>query len=149
MKNIVFFSCSVQISSKNNLLYYFWISMKSLLLTSIYCYHLKVFFSNNYNLANSQLHNNLLGQLQFFECYRMFKNHFLQADRKMFVHQSYHCSLSFLHLEENIDCNLFGMFCFEMIKQKLYLLPKKLDQLNNLSISFVVVLLLLIGIYSV
>ena len=40
------------------------------------------------------------------------------------------------------------MHHFEMIKQKVYLLPEKLDQLSNLNISFGFLLLLLVGIYS-
>ena len=74
-----------------------------------------------------------------FSCYRMFLNHFLLADQKsFFVDQP--VNLLFWHLKENIAvcCKLSSND-----KQKVWLLPENVDQLNNLIISLV-----LIDIYS-
>ena len=43
---------------------------------------------------------------------------------------------------------LVGMHHFQMIKQKVFLLPEKMVQLSNLNISFMSVMSLLIDIYS-
>ena len=45
-------------------------------------------YRNKDNLANRQLSNHHLNQLQFFECYHMVLDHFLLADQKRFVVQS-------------------------------------------------------------
>ena len=91
------------------------------------------------NLARNQLCNHLLDQLQFFECYYMFLDHFLQHDQKVFSINHY--SLLFRLLEENILCVLFGLHYLQIF----YLLPDNFDQLSDLNFF---VLFLLIGIYS-
>ena len=45
-------------------------------------------FHNNYFLANNQLCNNLLDQLQFFKYFHMFLNRILPAGQRSFFHQS-------------------------------------------------------------
>ena len=50
-------------------------------------------------------------------------------------------------MEETINCNLFRVHYFKMIKQNIYLFTENLDQLSNLSIGFAPVISLLIDIY--
>ena len=42
----------------------------------------------------------------------------------------------FLQPEENIACNFFDVYHFQMIGQQAYLLPENVDKLSNLSIDF-------------
>ena len=75
-------------------------------------------FRNRDNLANNQLYNNLLDQLQSFEFFNMILKHLLLADQKSAFHQSKRCSLFFLQSEENIASNFFNVRHFQMIKLK-------------------------------
>ena len=70
------------------------------------------------------------------------------VDQKSFNHQSWHCSLVFLLLEDNILHVLFYNFHFQKIIQKVCLLLENLDLLRNLNIDFVFLLIFLIDIYS-
>ena len=45
-------------------------------------------------------------------------------------------------MEENILCVIFGVHYFQMIKQKVYLLPVNFAQINNLNIGYLVQLVL-------
>ena len=65
----------------------------------------------------------------------------------MFIHQSQHCNLLFLQLEEKIAYSFFNASSLEMISQKVYLLIENLDQLTNLNIGFTFALSLLTDIY--
>ena len=58
------------------------------------------------------------------------------------------CNLLFLQLEECIFFVLFGVDYFQVIKQKVYLLPENFDQLSNLKNSSLPVFLVLIDINS-
>ena len=49
--------------------------------------------------------------------------------------------------EKNIACKSFDVHQFQMMKQKVYLLPENSDQLGGLNIGFVSVMLVLIDIY--
>ena len=106
-------------------------------------------FWNKHNTVDRWLFNDVLDLSQFFWCYHMFFDNFLLADQKSFFHQSQHCNLLLLQLEEDITFNLFNVHYLRTIKQKVYLLLENLDQLNNLSIGFVLILILLIDVYSI
>lgn len=56
--------------------------------------------------------------------------------------------LLLLILEENIMCVLLCTHYFQMLKEKVYSLREKLDQLSNTVIGFVLALLLLVETYS-
>ena len=57
---------------------------------------------------------------------------FLLAGQRNFLHQQQHCNFLFPWLEDNILCVLFYQFHFQMVKQDVYLLPKNVDQLDNI-----------------
>ena len=69
----------------------------------------------------------------------------LPVDQKRFCHQSQHCSLLFLEPESKslvtFDVHL------QIIKIKVFILPKNRDQLGGLNIGFVYIFLVLINIY--
>ena len=52
-----------------------------------------------------------------------------------------------LSMEDNIVCNLLVVLHLQMLKQKVYLLLKNMDQLNNLNIGFIFMLIFLIDIF--
>ena len=52
-----------------------------------------------------------------------------------------------LSMEDNIACNLLVVLHLQMLKQKVYLLLKNMDQLNNLNIGFIFMLIFLIDIF--
>ena len=52
-----------------------------------------------------------------------------------------------LSMEENIVSNLLVVLHLQMLKQKVYLLLKNMDQLNNLNIGFIFMLIFLIDIF--
>ena len=58
------------------------------------------------------------------------------ADRVNFFYLSQHYNLLFPQLEDNIAYNFFDHYHLQMIRQKLYLLIKNLDQLKHLNICF-------------
>ena len=58
------------------------------------------------------------------------------VDQKCFYHQSWHYSLLFLLLEDNILNLMFRHLHFRNKIQKVYLLLQNLDQVSNLSIDF-------------
>ena len=102
-------------------------------------------FWNKYNPTNNRLWNHVLDQLQAFECFHMFSYRFQLTDqliKKVFFHQSWYCNVLFLQMEENILCVIFGVHYFQMIKQKVYLLPVNFAQINNLNIGYLVQLVL-------
>ena len=64
----------------------------------------------------------------------------------LLIHQSKHYILLFLLMEGNILCVLFYLPYFQTIKQNIYLLLEKLDQLRNPNTDFVFVMNLLTDI---
>ena len=70
------------------------------------------------------------------------------ADQKSFSPQSECSNLLFALLEDNVLCLVFYNPHFQRIKQKVYLLLEKLDQLRNLSIGLALLLILLVYISS-
>ena len=83
---------------------------------------------NRDNLINNQLCNHPLDQLQFFECYHKFLNHFVLADQKKFL-------------------PLIITLIFWYDKTENLSTPWKLVQLNNLKIGLVSALSLYFDIY--
>ena len=53
-----------------------------------------------------------------------------------------------LHYEDDIQIEMFCLLNSKMITQKFYLLPENQNQSKNLSIGFVIGLLLLTDLYS-
>ena len=94
--------------------------------------------------------NNLIISLtnSNFSSIFMLLYHFLLVNQKSFFHQSIHCNLLFLHLEYKIFYYLFFAHHLQMLKQKVYLHLESLVQLNNLSLHFVLIILVLLDIYS-
>ena len=71
---------------------------------------------SSYSLANNHSCHDLLDLLQFLECYHMFLNLFLLFNEESFVHRSKH--ILFLHMKENIICNLFDDYHYQKINKK-------------------------------
>ena len=77
--------------------------------------------------------NYLLDQLQFLESYHKSLNHFFLVNRKNFFHRSKHYN----HVsEENISFDFLKYPYLQMIKERVYLLLEKLDQLKKFNICF-------------
>ena len=73
-------------------------------------------FWNRDTLANNQLYNNLLDQLQSLEFFNIILKRLLLADQKSAFHQS-KCFF-FLQSEENIASSFFNVRHFQIIKLK-------------------------------
>ena len=83
-----------------------------------------------------------------FEYGHMLLNCVLSIHQKRFFDQSKHYNLLFL--EWNIISFVTFIFVLhlQIVKQKVYLLLEKLDQLRNLKIDLLLLLILLLDIYS-
>ena len=99
----------------------------------LYCYNS---FWNNYSLANKQLCNHLPDQFQVFECYYMFLNYFLLADRKrLFINNN--IVIFYFYFRKKVSCLCYHVaLIFKKTKQKFDLIPENLDNLSNLNIGY-------------
>ena len=91
------------------------------------------------NLIKNELCSHHLDHLQFFECYRMFLNHFFLVDQGNFS-MNHNIIAFYLYSWKKKSLVTFSMNLMFKCSKSIYFF-ENLDQLENLNIGFVPALL--------